>query len=165
MATQSASETLLTPEVLRRAFSRFPSGVVAVCAAVDGRPHGLAASSFTSVSLDPPFVSVCVGTGSQTWPIIEGSPRLGVSVAGAGQGELYRRLAAKGVDRFAEAPWRSTPSGAVLLDGASAWFECELSRQIPAGDHVFVLLQVTCLQIFAGVEPLLFHDSRFRAIA
>lgn len=165
MPTPSVSDLPLTPDVLRRAFGRHPSGVVAVCAAVDGRPHGLAASSFTSVSLDPPLVSICVGTTSQTWPVIQGSPLLGVSVAGADQGGLYRRLAAKGVDRFAEASWRTTPEGAVLLDGASAWFECELREQIPVGDHVFVLMQVRSLQVFAGVEPLVFHDSRFRAIA
>ena len=60
----------LTADVLRHAFGLFPSGVTAVCGIVDGHPAGLAASSFTSVSLDPPLVSVCIAHTSSTWPIL-----------------------------------------------------------------------------------------------
>lgn len=66
--------------LLRSVFGRFPTGVTAVCAEVDGAPVGMAASSFTSVSLSPPLVSVCVQNSSQTWPVLRRARRIGVSV-------------------------------------------------------------------------------------
>jgi glyoxylase-like metal-dependent hydrolase (beta-lactamase superfamily II) len=77
------------------AFSAFPSGVTAIAGLRDGRPHGLAASSFTSVSIDPPLVSVCVAHTSTTWPLLSTMPGLEASVLGEDQGELCRALAAK----------------------------------------------------------------------
>src|SRR5918997_4998820 len=73
------------PQELRRAYGCFPSGVTAICTLVDGAPDGMAASSFTSVSLDPPLVSVCVQNTSTTWPRLRHLPRLGVSVLAESQ--------------------------------------------------------------------------------
>jgi DNA-binding transcriptional ArsR family regulator len=73
--------------------------VTAVAAFAGGVPLGLAASSFTSVSLDPPFVSVCIARSSRTWPRLREIPRLGISVLGAHQEDASRRLAAPGDDR------------------------------------------------------------------
>ena len=70
----------LDPKRLREAFGIFPSGVVAVAAEVDGKPVGLAASSFTSVSLDPPLVSFSIANTSKTWPDLRRAPHLGVSI-------------------------------------------------------------------------------------
>src|SRR5258708_28096524 len=70
---------------LRRVLATFPTGVAAVAAIIDGEPAGLAASSFVSVSLDPPLVSVCIGHSSTTWPVLRTADRLGISVLGAHQ--------------------------------------------------------------------------------
>jgi flavin reductase (DIM6/NTAB) family NADH-FMN oxidoreductase RutF len=83
----------LTAGALRRAFAMFPSGVTAVCATVEGRPVGLAASSFTSVSLDPPLVSVCIAHTSSTWPLLRAAGRVGVSVLAEGHASIARQLA------------------------------------------------------------------------
>src|ERR1035438_8862664 len=93
------------PAELRRVFGTFPTGVTSVAAFAVGIPLGLAASSFTSVSLDPPIVSVCIKHGSRTWPRLRAASRLGISVLGAHQEEASRRLAAPGDDRFANLPW------------------------------------------------------------
>jgi flavin reductase (DIM6/NTAB) family NADH-FMN oxidoreductase RutF len=66
----------LNRDALRQAFAAFPSGVVAVAAEVAGRPVGLAASSFTSVSLDPPLVSVSIACSSTTWPVLRKAARI-----------------------------------------------------------------------------------------
>ena len=153
------------PTELRRVFSAFPTGVVAMAALVDGRPVGLAASSFVSVSLDPPLVSVCVARTSTTWPVLRGAGRLGISVLGAHQEQAGRQLAARGVDRFAGLSWTATDEGAVLLSGASAWLECAVEQDFPAGDHDIVLLRVHGLSADSRVPPLVFHGSAYRRLA
>lgn len=162
-AVQDATGTLDATE-LRRVFGAFPSGVTAVAALVDGVPAGLAASSFTSVSLDPPLVSVCVAHNSTTWPLLRDRARLGVSVLGAHQERACRQLAARGTDRFAGLGWHATPGGAVLIDDASAWFDCTVENHIRAGDHDIVLLRVHELDADHAVAPLVFHTGRFRRL-
>lgn len=156
---------ILDPTRLRRVFGAFPSGVTAVAALADGRPAGLAASSFTSVSLDPPLVSVCVAHSSGTWPVLRRAERLGVSVLSAEQEAECRQLSTRGIDRFASLRWRATPAGAVLLDGASAWLECSIGQLVRAGDHDIVVLRVHDLDANPGRAPLVFHASRFRRLA
>jgi flavin reductase (DIM6/NTAB) family NADH-FMN oxidoreductase RutF len=151
----------LHPEHLRRVFGAFPTGVTAIAALVDGVPVGLAASSFTPVSLSPPMVSVCLAHTSSTWPVLRRATRLGVSVLGAHQEWLCRQLSARGVDRFAGAPWRTVEDGGVLLDGGSAWLDCSIEREIPAGDHDIVLLRVHDLDADPDVPPLVFHASGY----
>ncbi|HEV2637397.1 MAG TPA: flavin reductase family protein [Actinocrinis sp.] len=155
----------LDPATLRRVFGAYPTGVTALAALVDGEPVGMAANSFTSVSLDPPLVSVCVATSSQTWPALRGSARLGVSVLSHEQEQASRSLAARGTDRFAGLSWCATPDGAVLLAGASAWLDCSVDREIRAGDHEIVLLRVHSLGSGPEVAPLVFHGSRYRRLA
>lgn len=150
--------------LLRRVYAAFPSGVTAVCATDHGVPVGLAASSFTTVSLDPPLVSVCVQRTSATWPRLRGRPRLGLSVLAEEQADVCRSLASKTGDRFAGLGRWEGRDGALLIDDASAWFECSLHDELPAGDHVIALLRVHRLDIRADALPLVFHGSRFHRL-
>ena len=152
------------PAELRRVFGTFPTGVTAVAAFARGVPLGLAASSFTSVSLDPPFVSVCIAQSSRTWPRLREIPRLGISVLGAHQEDASRRLAAPGDDRFATLPWRVTNGGAVFVEGSSAWLECSVDQEVSIGDHTVVILRVHELDAAPAVAPLVFHGSRYRQL-
>jgi flavin reductase (DIM6/NTAB) family NADH-FMN oxidoreductase RutF len=154
----------LDPTNLRRVFGAFPSGVTAVAALIDGAPVGLAASSFTTVSLDPPLVSVCVAHSSTTWPILVRARRFGVSVLSAEQGRACRQLSARGVARFEALEWHATEDGAVLLDGASAWLDCSIHSTVRAGDHDIVVLGVHDLGADHDVTPLVFHASQFRRL-
>jgi flavin reductase (DIM6/NTAB) family NADH-FMN oxidoreductase RutF len=150
--------------VLRHVFGAFPTGVTAVAALIDGKPAGIAASSFTSVSLDPPLVSVCVAHTSTTWPLLSRASRLGVSVLSAEQEQVARQLASRSEDRFEDLFWRATADGAVLLEQAAAWLECVTETVVPAGDHDIVVLRVVELEADHGVSPLVFHGSRFRRL-
>jgi flavin reductase (DIM6/NTAB) family NADH-FMN oxidoreductase RutF len=149
---------------LREAFGCFPSGVTAVCALVDGVPRGMAASSFTSVSLSPPLVSICVQRASSTWPLLRDRPRLGLSVLAEGQDEACLRLSARQGDRFGDVEWEAGSGRGVFIGGASAWLDCSLHQEVPAGDHVIALLRIHGLQT-ARTPPLVFHGSRFRRLA
>ena len=149
---------------LRRVLGAFPTGVTAVAVELDGSPVGIAASSFTSVSLEPPLVSVCVSTSSATWPLLARSPRLGLSVLSEDQEQICRQLAGPSADRFTGLGWRTSDDGALWLDAASAWFDCSIAQVVPAGDHVIVVLAVHEYADDPGVEPLVFHGSRYRRL-
>jgi flavin reductase (DIM6/NTAB) family NADH-FMN oxidoreductase RutF len=165
-----AQVNTLTPvpadgSVLRRAFACFPSGVTALCGIRDGVPVGMAASAFTSVSVDPPLVSVCVQNSSTTWPKLRELPRLGVSVLGEGHAEACRQLSSKTGDRFAGIGWDASPDGAVFVQSATAWLDCSVERVVSAGDHAIVLLRIHRLRADSTAAPLVFHGSRFRRLA
>ncbi len=151
--------------LLRRAFGRFPTGVAAVCGLEDGSPLGLVASSFTSVSLEPPLVLICAAHSSRTWPRLGRLPALGLSILGEGDEVVVRRLTAPARDRFADLAWYASPDGAVLLEGAAAWFECRIEEQVRGGDHDVVLLSIDDVKVFADVAPLVFHASQFTKLA
>lgn len=154
----------LDPDRLRQAFGIFPTGVVAVAAEVDGRAVGLAASSFTSVSLDPPLVSVNLANTSRTWPNLRRSPRLGVTVLANHQEIVCRQLAGPVEHRFDNVPHSISPAGAVTLDDGLAQFDCTIHREVAAGDHVLVLLRLHAVDHVdptRGANPLVFHRSTF----
>ena len=156
----------LDPTMLRAAFGVFPSGVVAVAASVDGRAVGLAASSFTSVSLDPPLVSFSVANTSKTWPDLRRAGHLGLTVLADHHGEVCRQLAGPVEHRFDRVPITTTDDGAVTLDEGLARFDCTIYREVEAGDHTLVLLQLHAVETTAGDEgdtslPLVFHRSGF----
>ena len=163
-AAAGTAPAALDPDSLRRAFSMFPSGVVALCAHPDGTPTGMAASSFTSVSLDPPLVSVCIAHTSTTWPALRTAGRLGVSVLGAGHRDVARQLASRQGDRFAGLTYK-TAGDAILLDGATMWAVCSIEREVPAGDHDIVVLRAHAVVPYPEVQPIVFHESRFRELA
>ena len=150
---------------LKRAFSCFPTGVVAVCRrTADGVDVGMSASSFTTVSLDPPLVSVSVQVSSTTWPLLRDADRLGVSVFAAHQGETCRRLAGPPESRFDDVHRTASESGALFVAGAAAHLECSVFHEVPAGAHRVVLLTIHALRSDPSVDPLVFHASTFRAL-
>lgn len=158
----------LDPDRLRAAFGVFPSGVVAVAAEVDGRPTGLAASSFTSVSLEPPLVSFSIANTSKTWPDLRRARHLGVTVLADHQGDVCRQLAGPVDHRFDGVPLTVSAEGAVTLDEGLAGFDCSIYREVEAGDHTIVLLLLRGVDPGAdaadAASPLLFHRSGFGSV-
>ncbi|HEX3649271.1 MAG TPA: flavin reductase family protein [Pseudonocardiaceae bacterium] len=154
----------LTPDALRSAFAKFPSGIAAVAAMDGGTPVGLAASSFTSVSLRPALASVCIARTSTTWPQLRLAPHIGLSVLAEQHGRVARALAAKGIDRFADFRWERTDDGAVFVHDSCLWLDTHLEREIPAGDHDIVLLRIEAVWTYPDVAPLVFYGSGFRGL-
>lgn len=151
----------LDPRRLREAFGVFPSGVVAVAAEVDGRPVGLAASSFTSVSLEPPLVSFSIANTSKTWPDLRRADHLGVTVLAAHHGEVCRRLAGAVDERFDGLAVSASDEGALTIDDGLARFDCSIYREVEAGDHTIVLLRLHAVEHTDTAAPLVFHRSGF----
>jgi flavin reductase (DIM6/NTAB) family NADH-FMN oxidoreductase RutF len=151
--------------MLRDAFGAFPTGVVAVAAQVDGRLVGLAASSFTSVSLEPPLVSFSVAKGSTTWPKLRRAEHLGVTVLAEDHGALCRQLAGPAQERFTGVAFEITDSGAVMLTEGIAQYDCTVHEELEAGDHVIVLLKLHAVVVHSRGQPLIFHRSEFGRLA
>lgn len=154
------------PQLLRQAFSHFPSGVAAFAAEVNGKLVGMVASSFTvGVSLDPPLVMFAVQNSSTTWPVLRRADRLGISIMGADHEGPTRQLASKNQNaRFAGLKLEKSEAGATFLHGSPLWLECSVFDEIPAGDHHVVLLEVTDFYSDATIAPLIFHASAFKKL-
>jgi len=156
------SDGAFDSSLLRRALGLFPSGVTAFCSLVDGEPMGMAASSFTSVSLDPPLVSVCVAHTSTTWERLAELGRFGLSVLASEHSGVARMLSTRSQDRFASIDWVAGEGGAVFIENAPLWLDCVPYREIEVGDHVIVVLRVAALSMKPETDPIVFHRSNFR---
>lgn len=165
MSTALSTNQDLDPVLLRRAFGVFPSGVVAVAAEVGGERIGLAASSFTSVSLDPPLVSFSVANTSKTWPTLRRAVHLGLTVLADHHGEVCRQLAGPVEHRFTDVPVTATANGAVTLDEGLARFDCTIHHEVEAGDHTIVILRLHAVDSSDTSLPLVFHRSGFGRLA
>jgi len=151
----------LDPKRLREAFGIFPTGVVAVAAQVDGRPVGLAASSFASVSLDPPLVQFSIANSSATWPDLRRASHLGVTILADHHGQVCRQLAGPVEARFDGVQASVTDDGAVTVDDGLARFVCSVYREVEAGDHTIILLELHAVEQDDTAQPLVFHRSGF----
>ncbi|MEO0962195.1 MAG: flavin reductase family protein, partial [Pseudomonadota bacterium] len=140
-------------------------GVAAVCADTEKGPVGLLVSSFTSVSLDPPLVSICIMKGSHRWSLLQMAERLGVSFLGDNQQAICAQLSASQSYGLDALPVSATDEGALMLQDATAWLDCSLHREIDAGDHTIALLRIEGLEASPGLTPLIFHNSQFHRLA
>lgn len=147
-------------ESLKKAFSCFPSGVTALCGIIDGVPVGMAVSSFATVSLAPPLLSVCIQSESSTWERLRRCPAIGVSVLSEEQDSICRQLSSRNTDRFAGVRWTATSEGAVFIDKTAASFDCTIFNAFQAGDHSLVLLEIRGLTSDRSVRPLVFHAGQ-----
>lgn len=128
----------------RHVLGHFLTGVT-IITAIDPAtksPVGLAASSFTSVSLDPPLVLFCAGKTSSSWASIKAAGSYCVNVLGADGEAISRTFATRGVDKFAGLAWTAGPSGSPVLGDALAWIDCHVHQEIDAGDHDIVVGRV-----------------------
>jgi flavin reductase (DIM6/NTAB) family NADH-FMN oxidoreductase RutF len=149
---------------LRNVFGCFASGVTALCAMGETGPMGIVASSFTSVSVVPPLVSVCIQSDSDRWKLLSKAPYLGLSILAEDHDNLCRQIASRAEDRFAGISWFASEKNGVFIDGATAHFECAIHTVHEAGDHHIVVLEIESMKSSPDVAPLVFHGSRFRRL-
>lgn len=142
---------------LRAVMASFPTGVTVVAIRDRGELVGLTVNSFTSVSLDPPLILVCLAHSSSSHDPIVTAGGFTVNVLSAAQGEVAQRFASRPSEgRFDTVEWSEAPSGHPLIEGASAWLDCSLQKVITAGDHSILLARATAFGW--GEEPaLVFH--------
>ncbi len=149
----------------RDALGRYPTGVALVAAATPDGPVGMAVNSFTSVSLSPPLISFCAMLTSASWAGIRPGKRFAVSVLRLHHEDVARRFSQRGVDRFADSSWLTSPSGHPILEDALSWFDATIETVADAGDHELVIARVNaCSQPGEG-DPLVFYSGRYANLA
>jgi flavin reductase (DIM6/NTAB) family NADH-FMN oxidoreductase RutF len=135
--------TDIDPRALRNAFGTFMTGVTVVTAKDrNGTPLGFTANSFTSVSLDPPLILVCLANSSKNYDTFVGANSFAVNILAETQIALSNTFASRVEDRFAEVDWRDGPNGSPILADVSAWFDCAMFKTVEAGDHVILIGEV-----------------------
>jgi steroid delta-isomerase-like uncharacterized protein len=142
--------TAVEPDLVRGVHRKFITGVTVVTTDDEGSPKGLAVNAFSSISLDPPMVLVCVQRSSSTHPALHRASHLGISILAADQLDVAKTFAGKGEDKFADIAWAPGEHGAPLLDGSSARLEVEIGERIEAGSHT----------VFTGRVVSARHDDR-----
>lgn len=166
MSAAEHSPAGVPPAEFRIALGRFATGVTVVTAHIDGRPHGMTVNAFTSVSLTPPLVAVCVGRSAALHPLLPGIAAFGVSILRAAQRPLSVWFAdparPAGPQQFAGVDWQPGPvTGVPLLRAAAATLECERGAVHPEGDHSIVIGRVVATEVDVGAAPLLYADGAY----
>ncbi len=156
------------PTDFRAALGQFATGVTVITTRTDsGQLIGITASSFNSVSLDPPLVLWSLATKSTSMPVFRTNSHYVVNVLAASQLDLCRRFATLKGDRFAGVSHAAGDSGMPVLDGAIAWFECHNRSRYDEGDHVIFVGEVERCGVRgpdASAPPLVFHGGNFHSL-
>jgi flavin reductase (DIM6/NTAB) family NADH-FMN oxidoreductase RutF len=146
----------------RAALGSFATGVTVVTALdASGRPVGLTANSFNSVSLSPPLVLWSLSKRAGTMPAFTAGSHYAINILSAEQRSLAERFASKDIDRFAGVAFRRGAGGAPVLEGSAAVFECFNRSQYEEGDHVIFVGEVERCERREGALPLIYHGGRY----
>jgi flavin reductase (DIM6/NTAB) family NADH-FMN oxidoreductase RutF len=148
----------------RDVLGQFAAGVTVVTTRdAAGRPLGLTVTAFSSVSLDPPLVLVCVDNRSEANAGFRESGVFGVSVLSQDQEALSQRFAAGGPAKFNGLALSTGQTGVLLVPGALAHVECEVVAAHPGGDHTIYVGRVVALAAWPGL-PLVHQGSTYRRL-
>ena len=148
----------------RLACGRYSTGV-AVATVIDthGDPHGITVNSFTSVSLLPPLVSICLDHRARVLEDFQPGVHFGINVLNESQREISDYFASSKRDRFNGVDWTPGGTGVPLLPRGLAFIECALRHRVPAGDHDIVIGEVLDAKIEEG-RPLIYYASSYRKL-
>jgi flavin reductase (DIM6/NTAB) family NADH-FMN oxidoreductase RutF len=160
-------ETFSSKE-FRSTVGAFATGVTVVTTRGEEHAYGMTANAFSSVSLDPPLILVCVINPSEGAEHITRNGVFAVNILSVEQEPLSRYFSSrdrpKGLDAFRDVPHRIGASGSPILNGAAAYMDCRLHTTHEAGDHLIYIGEVLELDVTDGHEPLLFHGGGYRLL-
>ena len=161
--------TEFTSKDFRSTVGAFATGVTVITTFGEQHGYGMTANAFSSVSLDPPLVLVCVIRPSEGCEQIRRNRCFAVNILHAGQEPLSRYFASRerprGRDAFAEVSHHVGASGSPILDGAVGYLDCRLHTSHDAGDHEIFIGEVLELAVGENASPLLFHGGGYRLLA
>lgn len=127
----------------RKALGAFVTGVTVVSTLQeDGTPRGFTANSFTSVSLDPALVLVCIGKTAASYPVFSDTKHFSISILAEDQKTVSGIFASKAPDKFEQVEWQRGVTGSPIINGSAAWFDCERYQVVEAGDHIILIGKV-----------------------
>lgn len=157
----------LNSEQLRRAMRAWTTGVTVVTAKHDDRQYGMTVNSFTSISLEPPLVSVALRQLTHTHELVELSGEFAVTILAADQKELADRFAGKIPeikDRFDGVPTETLALDIPLLKGGIAYFNCRVVNSMPVGENTLFVAEVVAVRGEGEGEPLVYHNRVYHRL-
>lgn len=148
----------------RRVCSKYATGIT-ILTVLDSRgtPHGMTVNSFTSVSLSPPLILVCIDRRTSILSHFHPGARFAVNVLHEEQKELSSCFARSGADRFEGVPWKPGETGSPILTGVLATLECSVAQMVEAGDHVVVIGEAVHASWREG-QPLIYFNSSYQSL-
>jgi flavin reductase (DIM6/NTAB) family NADH-FMN oxidoreductase RutF len=148
-------------EKFRGVMGHFTTGITVVASrGENGEPVGLTVNAFSSVSLDPPLVLVCIHKGAEAHDALLARGHLGVSILAEDQGDVAMVFAQDDPEsRFDHVQFWNGPLGSPILTGALAWLDCEIVDSFPGGDHSIILGRVEDCDAREGTPVLFFRGS------
>ncbi len=150
---------------IRDIFGHFATGVTVVTTRDGaGSPFGLTVNAFTSLSLNPPLVVVCIDKAAQCYSCFEESKVFAVNVLSEDQEELSRRFATKGIEKFGEIKWHRGENNVPLLDGSIGTIECKIVNSYEGGDHTIYLGEIVSANASED-RPLLFFKGKYHRLS
>jgi flavin reductase (DIM6/NTAB) family NADH-FMN oxidoreductase RutF len=153
------------PRTLRDALGCFATGVTVVTCVNDaGEPAGITVNSFTSVSLDPPLLLVCLYKGAASAQALVNAPNFAINVLQAQQQPASITFSTRVEDRFGCTPWSTGEAGAPILKDSLGVFECENYAVYDGGDHHILVGQVVKASFDASLDPLLYFRGSYRRL-
>jgi 3-hydroxy-9,10-secoandrosta-1,3,5(10)-triene-9,17-dione monooxygenase reductase component len=153
------------PARFRQLLGRFATGVTIVTADDSaGNPTGMTANTLTSVSLNPPLISICIDHSADMHHTLQHTTRFTVNILSANQEAISRRFAEQGTSRFDGIGFSRSDRGGIILDGVLAHIECERISEFPTGDHSLFVARVVGGSTSEG-EPLLYYRGGYAGMA
>ena len=149
---------------LRRVMGHFATGVTVITSLrSSGELHGLTANAFTSVSLTPPLLLICVDKKAESYPCFEESKVFTVNILASDQEDLSRRFAVSGGPKFEGVSYRTGVNGAPILNGTLGFIECKVVSTVDGGDHTIYLGEIEQAET-RDAKPLLFFRGGYREL-
>jgi len=165
---ETESETF-SGQDFRKVLGSFATGVTVVTTRTPGPAYGMTANAFSSVSLDPPLVLVCISAKAEGRSWVEQNDAFAVNILSVEQEEISNFFASPDRPRdsmaFQHIPYTPGPSGSPIFDGVAAYLDCKLHAAHEAGDHLIFIGEVLDLGFNDENEPLLFHGGRYKRLA
>ena len=152
------------PKALRNAFGAFATGVTVVTTRQpDGTPRGFTANSFTSVSLDPPLLLVCLAKTAHSADVFRAAPHFAVNILAEEQKAVSGLFASRAADKFDQCAWTPGPAEMPLIDGSLATFTCANHQMVDAGDHLILIGRIEAFSTSEG-QPLGYFRGNYFSI-
>lgn len=153
----------LDSRAFRSALGQFATGVTIVSVRENGAVHGMTANAFTSVSLDPPLVLVCISKKNRTHALVLEAGKFGVSVLSEDHEDVSRHFAGAR-DLPIDITWIDEGLGTPVIKESLAWLDCTVWQTYDGGDHTIVVGKVEALSAPGG-KPLIFFQGSYRRLA
>ncbi|WP_082905238.1 MULTISPECIES: flavin reductase family protein [Marinobacter] len=157
---------MINNELFCQTMRQLASGVAVITAESDGQLHAMTATSFTSVSAEPPLALVCVKRGSNTDQLVAKAGRIGISLLCESQRKISNRYAWKNPDRdrFDDLDTRRCPGGALVFNNCAAVMEAVVTESYEAGDHTLYIVQIDYASVDEEIRPLLYWKGNYAGL-